>query len=425
MFDHGWADQLRDTVSRAAGFDLSEASTDDLRELLIGIQRDADQLLAMHARVVAEFESRDGHRADGYASMAAWLRRVLRLSGSETRARRRAATALVDLPEVKAAAEAGRIRPSHVAVFATGLKRLGPSVMREHLDLLLPVAETCDPSDLLTVVDRLRDTVDPDAADRDWIHAQEKYDVNLRRVGHGYDLSGYLDPETGAKLKQVLDSVSAPECSEDQRPVAQRRVEGLNRLVSAILDSGLPSDKGVRPHLAVTVGLDTLQKAVRGDRISSAPPAFLAGYGLIGRDLLSRLACDATLSVVLTKTTDAAGRQPYKHVLDVGRTERLATSRQRLAILIQQGFRCAAPGCANTYLEIHHIVSWLDGGATDMDNLVGLCVGCHHLVHAGQLRCHRSTDGDVVFSTRDGAPIPDRRRRALVELERGLDPPAA
>ena len=416
---------MRDTVSRAAGFDLSEASTDDLRELLIGIQRDADQLLAMHARVVAEFESRDGHRADGYASMAAWLRRVLRLSGSETRARRRAATALVDLPEVKAAAEAGRIRPSHVAVFATGLKRLGPSVMREHLDLLLPVAETCDPSDLLTVVDRLRDTVDPDAADRDWIHAQEKYDVNLRRVGHGYDLSGYLDPETGAKLKQVLDSVSAPECSEDQRPVAQRRVEGLNRLVSAILDSGLPSDKGVRPHLAVTVGLDTLQKAVRGDRISSAPPAFLAGYGLIGRDLLSRLACDATLSVVLTKTTDAGGRQPYKHVLDVGRTERLATSRQRLAILIQQGFRCAAPGCANTYLEIHHIVSWLDGGATDMDNLVGLCVGCHHLVHAGQLRCHRSTDGDVVFSTRDGAPIPDRRRRALVELERGLDPPAA
>src|SRR5262245_17500666 len=190
MFDQGWADSFHDTVSRAAGFDLSEASTDQLRELLIGVQRDVDQLLALHARVVAEFESRDGHRADGYASMAAWLRRVLRRSGSETRARRRAATALVDLPEVKAAVEAGRIRPSHVAVFATGLKRLGPSVMREHLDLLLPVAETCDPADLLIVVDRLRDTVDPDAADRDWIHAQEKYDVNLRRVGRGSDLSG-------------------------------------------------------------------------------------------------------------------------------------------------------------------------------------------------------------------------------------------
>ena len=425
MFDPRWAGHLHDTVSRAGGFDLSEASTGQLRELLVGVQRDVDRLQALHARIVAEFESRDGHRADGCASMAAWLRRKLRLSGSETRTRRRAAAALVDLPEVRAAVEAGRIRPAHVDVFATGVRRLGATVMRSHQHVLLPVAETCDPADLLTAVDRLRDTVDPDGADRDWAHAQEKYDVNLRRVGHGFDLSGYLDPETGVKLKQVIDSVSAPECSEDQRPIAQRRVEGLNRLVSAILDSGLPSDRGVRPHLAVTVGLDTLQKAARGDRTASAPPAFLAGYGLIGRDLLSRLACDATLSVVLTETTDASGRRPYKHVLDVGRAERLATQRQRLAILIQQGFRCAAPGCANTYLEIHHIVSWLDGGPTDMDNLVGLCVGCHHLVHAGQLRCRRSTDGDVAFSTRDGAPIPDRRRRALVELERGLDPPAA
>ena len=425
MFDQGWTDYLHDTVSRAGGFDLSEASTGQLRDLLVGVQRDVDRLQALHAQVMAEFESRDGHRADGCASMAAWLRRKLRLSGSETRARRRAAAALVDLPEVKAAVEAGRIRPAHVDVFATGVRRLGATVMRSHQHMLLPVAETCDPADLLTAVDRLRDTVDPDAADRDWVHAQEKYDVNLRRVGHGFDLSGYLDPETGVKLKRVIDSVAAPECSEDQRPIAQRRIEGLNRLVSAILDSGLPSDKGVRPHLAVTVGLDTLQKAVRGDRSASAPPAFLAGYGLIGRDLLSRLACDAALSVVVTESSDSAGRRPYKHVLDVGRAERLATQRQRLAILIQQGFRCAAPGCSNTYLEIHHIVSWLDGGPTDMDNLVGLCIGCHHLVHAGQLRCYRSTDGDVAFSTRDGTPIPDRRRRALVELERGLDPPAA
>ena len=295
-----------------------------MRDLLVGVQRDVDRLQALHARIVAEFESRDGHRADGCASMAAWLRRKLRLSGSETRARRRAAAALMDLPEVKAAVEAGRIRPAHVDVFATGVRRLGATVMRSHQHVLLPVAETCDPADLLTALDRLRDTVDPDAADRDWVHAQEKYDVNLRRVVHGFDLSGYLDPETGVKLKQVIDSVSAPECSEDQRPVAQRRVEGLNRLVSAILDSGLPSDKGVRPHLAETVGLDTLQKAVRGDRTASAPPTFLAGYGLIGRDLLSSLACDATLSVVLTETSDAVGRSPYKHVLDIGRAERLA-----------------------------------------------------------------------------------------------------
>jgi Domain of unknown function (DUF222) len=197
--------RLRDTVSRAGGFDLSEASTDQLRELLVGVQREVDRLQSFHARAVAEFESRDAHRSDGCASMSAWLRRKLRLSSAETRARRRAASALVELPEVKTAVETGRIRPAHVEVFATGLRRLGSKVMRDHQDLLLPVAEVCHPAELLTAVDRLRDTIDPDAADRDWVHAQEKYDFCLKRVGHGYDVSGYLDPETGAKLKQVLD----------------------------------------------------------------------------------------------------------------------------------------------------------------------------------------------------------------------------
>src|SRR5262245_8352072 len=112
MFDSEWARCPRDTVSRTGGFDLSEASTDQLRELLVGVQHDVDRLQALHARAVAEFESRDGHRADGCASMAAWLRRKLRLSRSETRLRRRAAAALVQLPEVKAAVESGRIRPA-------------------------------------------------------------------------------------------------------------------------------------------------------------------------------------------------------------------------------------------------------------------------------------------------------------------------
>ena len=426
MFDQGWASRLHEIVADGCAMDLAAASTDDLRVLLIGVQAEADALQALHARVVAEFEARDGHRADGCASMAAWLRRHLRLSGAETRARRRAGLTLVELPEVRAAVEIGTIRPAHVEVFATGVKRLGAKTMREAQELLLPVAEACDPVDLATAVDRLRDTLDPDAADRDWVAAQEKYDLTLHRVGHGWDVSGYLDPETGVKLKHVLSSVAAPQGPDDARPVAQRRVEGLHALLTSILDSGtLPSDKGIRPHLAVSVDLDTLQRAVRGDRTTPAPPAFLAGYGAIGRDLLSRLACDAALSVVLTETTDAAGRVPYRHVLDVGRVERLATAKQRLAILIQQDFRCATPGCHNTYLEIHHIIAWLDGGPTDMHNLCGLCVGCHHLVHAGQLSCRRDPDGTLVFTGRDGALVPDTGRRALTDLQRGLDPPTA
>jgi Domain of unknown function (DUF222)/HNH endonuclease len=420
MFDPGWARRLHDTVAEGCGLDLDAGSVDELRDLLTGTQREMDRLESLRARVVAAFEARAGHRVDGCSSMAGWLRRELRLSGTETRRLRRAGAALTELPDVRAAVEAGHVRPAHVDVFATGIKRLGPKLMREYQDVLLPVAQHGDPADLLTAVDRARDTVDPGAADRDWIEAQEKYDLTVRRVGHGFDVAGYLDPETGTKLQHVLNSVSAPRGDHDERPVAQRRVEGFHHLLTGILDGGLPSDKGVRPHLAVNVDLDTLQKAVRGDRQTPAAPAFLKGYGAIGRDLLSRLACDAAVSVVLTETTDAAGRSPYRHVLDVGRVERLATAKQRLAVLIQQNFRCANHGCTNTYLEIHHIIAWLDGGPTDMANLCGLCVGCHRLIHAGLLICRRDPAGTCTFTTADGQPIASRRRHVLDELQRRI-----
>ena len=72
-------------------------------------------------------------------------------------------------------------------------------------------------------------------------------------------------------------------------------------------------------------------------------------------------------------------------VLDVGRTQRLATKEQRKAILVAQQGTCLNPGCGRTHLEIHHYQSWANGGATDLDNLGGYCIRCHHLIHQGML----------------------------------------
>jgi hypothetical protein len=59
----------------------------------------------------------------------------------------------------------------------------------------------------------------------------------------------------------------------------------------------------------------------------------------------------------------------YVHVLDVGDTERTATSRQGLAVLTAQHHRCPTPGCDNQHLEVHHIVPWVESRRTDMGNL--------------------------------------------------------
>jgi len=66
------------------------------------------------------------------------------------------------------------------------------------------------------------------------------------------------------------------------------------------------------------------------------------------------------------------------------------------------------PGCtARHFLEIHHIVHWLDGGRTDTDNLLMLCPHHHRLHHGGRLAISGNADvpDGVVFTDRAGRPI--------------------
>ncbi len=87
---------------------------------------------------------------------------------------------------------------------------------------------------------------------------------------------------------------------------------------------------------------------------------------------LRRLLCDAELvPVVLGGVSE---------ILDLGRGRRLASAAQRRAIALRDG-RCAFPGCHVPIhrCELHHIAPWQDGGPTDLDNLVALCVRHHQL----------------------------------------------
>src|SRR5690606_6428940 len=111
-----------------------------------------------------------------------------------------------------------------------------------------------------------------------------------------------------------------------------------------------------------------------------APVAHLEGYGPIGPALVGYLACLGQVTVVTT-----AGAAPDSGVLNVGRTRRVATLRQRKAVEAHQANRCATPACNLPVAEIHHLTWWSAGGPTDLDNLIGLCEPCHRLVHQGKL----------------------------------------
>ena len=81
--------------------------------------------------------------------------------------------------------------------------------------------------------------------------------------------------------------------------------------------------------------------------------------------------------------------------IDVGREQRLFTSRQRTALAARDG-GCMAPGCERppSWTEAHHIKHWLrDRGRTDLDNGILLCRHHHLLFHDQGWEITKGDDG--------------------------------
>ncbi len=375
----------------------------DVRDSLRAVQRAQDVLDGVKSELMVQLEAQNLFELDGASTPRAWVRSQLRLDGAQAARLARAGDTLRRLPAVAEAADAGDIRLEHVNVFAYGLKHIGQDLVTESMDWLIGVARTSEPSELFAVMKKLRDAVYPDELDEAWAKGADRQHFDVGPVPLGYHVSGFLPTQIGAKLRAVLDSLSAPSGENDTRSTDERHVDAVDELASSFLESGLPSDQGIRPHLSVNVSADTLDG-------QPGEPATLVGFGPIGPQLLSLLACGADITPVLTRQ----GFLDQPIVLNVGRTKRLATAKQRRAVLTRQHGQCAAPGCTSTHLDIHHVIWWSRGGPTDLDNLIGLCSRCHHLVHREHLLI-TGTDTGFDFTTSVGRQLRDRhhRRRRL------------
>ena len=106
-----------------------------------------------------------------------------------------------------------------------------------------------------------------------------------------------------------------------------------------------------------------------------------------------RLACMAKIIPVVLDGKS----QP----LDLGRAKRLFSPAQRKAIRIRDG-GCQAEGCTAraSWCDIHHLHAWADGGPTDMNNAIALCIHHHHKVHDTTYTHERTPAGKIRFHTR-------------------------
>jgi hypothetical protein len=92
-------------------------------------------------------------------------------------------------------------------------------------------------------------------------------------------------------------------------------------------------------------------------------------------EVASLLSCDAHLCALVV---DRRGRPLW-----LGRTQRLASHGQRLALGIRDG-GCVFPGCdmPAEWCDAHHQPGWEHGGTTDIDAMVLLCRRHHGAAHS-------------------------------------------
>ena len=136
--------------------------------------------------------------------------------------------------------------------------------------------------------------------------------------------------------------------------------------------------------------------------------ALLARFGLIPTTTAQRLSCDALVTLVLT----------HGHrVLNVGRTRRTVTGRQRTALAAMFD-RCAMPGCQIPFADcdIHHLWWWHLQGPTDLDLQIPLCGTHHRRLHDGDYSLTRD-HGTLVFRDPKGRSIPDPTQVLTEQLD--------
>jgi hypothetical protein len=198
-------------------------------------------------------------------------------------------------------------------------------------------------------------------------------------------LSGLLDPESAAVVGSAIDAATSPRRGgprfvdagtalvDDPRTTEQIALDSLVELVDiAVRSDALP---GRRPDVRVLVTQRDLDRRSGVGYIDGQTAA-------VSIATVERHACDGGLVPILFDDDGQA--------LNLGRSQRLHSARQRTAIAARDG-GCLAPDCSRpaSWCEVHHIHEFGRGGSTDLADGVLLCRHHHMLVHNNGWRVDR------------------------------------
>ncbi|WNV77378.1 HNH endonuclease signature motif containing protein [Geodermatophilus sp. DSM 44513] len=392
-------DELLASVDALAAEDLSPLFGPALLERLRPLLVLANRIDAEIARTVAECDGVGAAEHDGLKTMGSWLRGHGHLSDSEAARVVRAARALTHLPAMAAAFAAGEVTAEQAAVLGTIAEpRMLALAADQGVDvaafdeLLTGVARQRPYADTTRVVRHYADRLDADGPEPDPTEGRR---LSITRHADG-SVSGRFDLDAvgGERFTTAVEAITqAGRCAADQRTRTQQQADALVQLSDTALATGaLPVLRGHKPQVIVTIGIADLTDAATGPGAGR-----LASGAEISATAARRLACDAAVTRVVL--------HPDGRPLDHGRDVRLFPAHVRRAAEVRDG-GCVFAGCGapTWWCDVHHLIAWIDGGPTDLDNAALLCERHHTKVHHG-FRVQRDTDGRWHTWRPDGTPI--------------------
>ena len=293
---------------------------------------------------------------------------------------------LSDLPQTRAAFEAGELAEDQVAVVA---RHAPASTDAEVAEL----ARQATVGQLRRVLGSYRFAEPPTAAEPVSELAEEPA-AERREVVFGHDLDGswrlsaVLPSDEGAVVERALTEARQSLFLADDTA----RVSWADALV-ATADRSLAANASYRPHR------DRHTVLVH---VGPTPSDGIGGHLHLGPQLPDGvrrfLTCDARIRAVV----EDEGKP-----VNVGRAARTVPDRTRI-VVEDRDRGCRVPGCERTrWLHVHHIQHWEDGGGTDTANLLALCAFHHRLHHRGGLGIRGNADDP------EGVEFTDHRGRLL------------
>ena len=382
-------DSLGSVIDGIGEVDPEFVSDDELEGGVAAFSRAVSRLEAVTARWAGEAKRRGSFERHGLVSLTRWLACHADLDHGRARALVALGNTMSAHPDTGALVSSGEVSGTRAKVLS-GAAQAHPKLYERDEAMLVGFAREQTLGDMHRSVRYWRHCADDTIAERSATEQREAAYLNASVTWAGMvRLDGLLDPTTGDAVLAALDAATPAPVNGDHRAAANRRAEALGAICEQWLRNGT-IDGGLRAAVTLTVDLDTLEgrygKHCELDRT-----------GPVTAETARRILCDADVCRVITRG--------ISEILDVGRATRTPSPALRKALHLRDG-RCRFRGCDRPahWCDAHHIIHWLRGGETCLDNLILLCRHHHSLLHEGKAYV---CGADVLPVTEDRPPDRD------------------